>query len=100
MGFYPVCPTSGQYVLGTPLFKKMTLHLENGKSLILNAPNNSEANKYISSIYYNGKIYNNNWVDHADLLKGGSINFNMSSQPNKNRGIDRSNFPYSLSNDK
>jgi putative alpha-1,2-mannosidase len=56
MGFYPVCPTSGQYVLGTPLFKNMTLHFENGKTLVLNAPANSEDNKYIKSINLNGKV--------------------------------------------
>jgi len=100
MGFYPVCPTSGQYVLGTPLFKKMTLHLENGKTLVLNAPNNSASNKYIYNINYNGKRYNNNWLDHAEMLKGGVINFNMAAQPNKQRGTDSSSFPYSLSNEK
>ncbi len=100
MGFYPVCPTSGQYVLGTPLFKNMTLHFENGKTLVLNAPANSEVNKYISSISFNGKKYNNNWLGHDALIQGGVINFDMSAQPNKQRGIELSNFPYSLSNEK
>jgi predicted alpha-1,2-mannosidase len=100
MGFYPVCPTSGQYVLGTPLFKNMTINLENGKKLVLNAPNNSDENQYVNSISYNGKLYNNNWFDHAELLKGGVINFNMSARPNKQRGIAVSSFPYSLSNEK
>jgi len=100
MGFYPVCPTSGQYVLGTPLFKSMTINLENGKKIVLNAPNNSESNKYINSVSYNGKPYNNNWLDHAELLKGTVVNFNMSAQPNKQRGIQPANFPYSLSNEK
>ncbi|MGY4539970.1 putative alpha-1,2-mannosidase [Mucilaginibacter sp. UYNi724] len=100
MGFYPVCPTSNQYVLGSPLFKSITLNLENGKKLILNAPNNSSENKYISRININGKIYNKNWLDHDALLKGGLINFTMSPQPNKQRGAAAENSPYSLSNEK
>jgi predicted alpha-1,2-mannosidase len=100
MGFYPVCPTSGQYVLGTPLFKSMALNLENGKKLVLKANNNSESNQYINSISVNGKPYNNNWFDHTTLLQGGVINFNMSAQPNKQRGVKAANFPYSLSTDK
>ena len=100
MGFYPVCPTSGQYVLGTPLFKQMTLQLENGKQLTLNAGNNSEANKYVSAITVNGKVYGNNWFDHETLLKGGVINFSMSATPNKTRGTTAASFPYSLSTEK
>ncbi len=100
MGFYPVCPTSGQYVLGTPLFKKLTINLENGKKVVLNAANNSEENKYINTMSYNGAVYNNNWLDHTSLLKGAVINFDMSAQPNKERGVQASNFPYSLSNEK
>lgn len=100
MGFYPVCPTSGQYVLGTPLFKSMTINLENGKKIVINAPNNSGNNKYINTMTCNGKTYNNNWLSHTTLAQGSVINFNLSAQPNKQRGIDASNFPYSLSNKK
>ena len=100
MGFYPVCPTCGQYVIGTPLFKNMTINLENGKKIILNAPNNSEANRYINSMSYDGKKYNNNWLSHDALLKGAVINFDMAAQPNQQRGTEPSNFPYSLSNEK
>jgi predicted alpha-1,2-mannosidase len=100
MGFYPVCPTAGQYVLGTPLFKNMTINLENGKKIVLNAPNNSDTNQYVNSVNYNGKPYNNNWFDHAELLKGTVINFDMSAQPNKQRGTAATSFPYSLSNEK
>lgn len=100
MGFYPVYPTCGQYVLGTPLFKSMTINLENGKKIVINALNNSENNKYINSMTCNGKTYNNNWLGHTTLSQGSVINFNLSAQPNKQRGIDASNFPYSLSNEK
>jgi predicted alpha-1,2-mannosidase len=100
IGFYPVCPASGQYVLGAPLFNKITLTLENGKKVIINAPNNSAANKYVSSLSYNGKPYDFNWLSHKALVQGAVLNFNMSANPNKQRGIKDVDFPYSLSNEK
>lgn len=98
MGFYPVCPGTTQYVLGTPLFKKMTLTLDNGKKLIINAPGNSDANKYVQQVKWNGAVYSKNWVDHFDLFKGGTLEFNMSSTPSKARGTTADAFPYSSSN--
>jgi predicted alpha-1,2-mannosidase len=100
MGFYPVCPTSSQYVIGTPLFKNLTVNLENGKKLVINAPNNSADNKYIKALTVNGKPYDFNYLTHFELIKGGVLNFTMSNQPNKQRGIKESSFPYSLSNEK
>ena len=100
MGFYPVCPASAQYVIGAPLFKKITVSLENGNKIVINAPDNSAENKYVSSINYNGKQYDKDWFSHQDLLKGAVIDFKMSSQPNKQRGIAPADYPYSLSNDK
>jgi predicted alpha-1,2-mannosidase len=97
MGFYPVCPGTTQYVLGTPLFKKMTLTLENGKKLVINAPANSEANQYVQQVKRNGVVYSKNWVDHFDLFKGGTIDFNMGSTPNTQRGATADAFPYSFS---
>jgi putative alpha-1,2-mannosidase len=100
LGFYPVCPATDQYVLGTPLFKKTILKLENGKQLQINAPNNSEENKYVQSLEFNGKTYDKNWLGHFDLQKGGVLNFVMSASPNKSRGTSESAFPYSFSNEK
>jgi predicted alpha-1,2-mannosidase len=97
MGFYPVCPASDQYVLGAPLFKKITLTLENGKQVIINAPNNSDQNRYIQSFNYNGKPYGQNWLSHQALLKGAVINVGMTSTPNKTRGTQDQDFPFSLS---
>lgn len=97
MGFYPVCPASDQYVLGAPLFKKVTLKLENGKSVIINSPANSATNKYVQSMTYNGKPYDFNWLSHKALQQGAIINFNMSAKPNKQRGIKDIDFPYSFS---
>src|SRR3569832_1693909 len=62
MGFYPVCPVSCQYVLGAPLFKKMTINLENGKVIHINAPNNSGENCYIKTMTYGRKVNTKNWL--------------------------------------
>ncbi|NML22876.1 glycoside hydrolase family 92 protein [Pseudoflavitalea sp. G-6-1-2] len=97
MGFYPVCPGTTEYVLGTPLFKKMTIALENGKTLVVNAPDNSASNQYVQDLKVNGKLHTKNWVDHFDLLKGGVLEFNMGAAPNKQRGINESDHPYSFS---
>lgn len=99
MGFYPVCPATDQYVLGTPLFKKMTITLANGKKLIINAPANSDDNKYVQSLQWNGKPVNTNWISHTELLKGGSLNWMMGNTPNKKRGVAPSAYPYSFSNE-
>lgn len=100
LGFYPVCPTSSQYVLGAPLFNKITLTLENGKKVIIAASNNSAANRYVTGLTLNGKLYDFNWLGHQALLQGAILNFTMSATPNKLRGIKDVDFPYSLSNEK
>ena len=97
MGFYPVCPGTDEYVLGAPYFKEMTLNLENGKTLRISAPENSDANRYIRSFKVNGKKYDRNYLKYEDILKGGKFVFDMDSVPNMNRGTDESAFPYSFS---
>lgn len=97
MGFYPVCPGSNEYVLGTPYFDKMTLHLENGKTVTITANDNSADNRYIQKMTLNGADYTKNYLTHSDLLKGGNIVYNMSATPNKQRGIADSDAPYSFS---
>ena len=97
LGFYPVCPGTDEYVVGAPLFKKATLHLENGNSLIIRATDNNKKNMYIQTMNLNGTEYKKNYLRHEDLLKGGNINFQMGSQPNLNRGTEEESFPYSFS---
>jgi len=97
MGFYPVCPATDQYVLGAPLFKKITLNFENGKNLVINAVNNNASHRYINKLTINGKLYNKNWLAHPELIKGGAIYFEMSDKPNLQRGVGKENFPYSFS---
>lgn len=100
MGFYPVCPGTDQYVLGTPLFKKMTLWLENGKQVTIQAPTNSASNIYVREIKWNGLINPNTYLKHGDLLKGGALQFSMQATPDKKRGTDKKTFPYSYSSTK
>lgn len=97
LGFYPVCPGTDEYVVGAPLFKKATLHLENSNSLIIQATDNSKKNMYIQTMNLNGTEYKKNYLRHEDLLKGGNINFQMGSQPNLSRGTEEESFPYSFS---
>ena len=80
MGFYPVCPATNQYVMGVPMFKKITANLENGKKLILNAPENSHEKPYIESVKWNGKAYRNNWISNSEMMKGAVINYKMTGK--------------------
>lgn len=100
LGFYPVCPGSNQYVLGAPLFKKATIHFENGKDLVINAPENSPENFYIGKMTFNGKEYTKNYFTHSDLLQGGTVECEMVDQPNYERGISSGDAPYSFSKEK
>mgnify|MGYP004526388763 FL=1 len=97
LGFYPVCPGSNEYVLGAPYFNKVTVSLENGKKLEIVAPANSDTNRYIKTLNYNGKNYTKNYINHFDLIKGGRLLFDMDDKPNKSRGVKDSDFPYSFS---
>ena len=100
LGFYPVCPGTPQYVLGAPLFKKAILHFENGKSLVINAPENSHENIYIESMKFNGQDYTKNYLDYNEMMKGGVLDIEMGDKPNKQRGIQPEDAPYSFSNEK
>ena len=100
LGFYPVCPGSDEYVIGSPLFEKATIHLENGNKVVINSPNNNHFTRYIDNIKMNGKDYSKNYFKHSELVKGVNIDIKMSEEPNKKRGINKSDAPYSLSNDK
>lgn len=97
MGFYPVCPGTDQYILGTPYFKQVKLHLENGKTVTIAAPGNDDSKRYISTMTLNGKTYTKNYLTHEELLKGSSISYTMGTTPNKQRGTKPTDFPYSFS---
>ncbi|MDU1893055.1 MAG: glycoside hydrolase family 92 protein, partial [Dysgonomonas sp.] len=97
LGFYPVCPGTDEYILGSPLFKKVTLNLENGNKVTISANNNNMANRYVQSMTVNGQPHSKNFLTHEVLRGGANINFQMAPQPNKNRGINDTDFPYSFS---
>ncbi|MEP4947021.1 MAG: GH92 family glycosyl hydrolase [Flavobacteriaceae bacterium] len=97
LGFYPVTPGVNQYVIGSPLFKKATLHLENGNDFKINAPKNKIENFYIKSATLNNAVYNNSFLSFKDLKKGGELFFEMDSVPNKSWASNSNSVPYSLS---
>lgn len=100
MGFYPVAPGTGEYAFGSPLFKKITLALENGKRFEIIAPQNNLENVYIDKVTLNEKAYNKSYIRHIDILKGGKLQFYMTQMPNKMRGTLSENFPYSFSKER
>ncbi|WP_276381022.1 GH92 family glycosyl hydrolase [Flavobacterium sp. H4147] len=97
LGFYPVCPGTEEYVLGAPLFKKTTLQFEDGKQLIINAPNNSDVSRYVNELKWQDSAYPKNYLNHFELLKGGELYFDMVSSPNLQRGTTKDSYPYSYS---
>lgn len=88
LGFYAVTPGAGYLCLGTPLFPKMIIHLENGKDFTLLAPNVSSENYYVSAVTLNDQPYKYNWIKHEAVRSGGKIVFEMSSVPEKMFGMD------------
>ena len=99
MGFYPVAPGTDQYVLGAPLFKKITLNLENGRQFVIDAPENSSRNIYIDGITIDGKDYDKNYITHGMIDNGGGMEIKMSDKPNMTRGTTEEAYPYSFSNE-
>ena len=79
MGFYPVCPASNEYAIGTPLFAKVSLHLENGKTTVIT--DNNPQWRYIKRLTINGSPNNSNWLTHKTLTSGATIGFEMSEKP-------------------
>ena len=100
MGFYPVCPGAGEYVLGAPYFDEMTLHLENGRNVSIKANDNTDDNCYVNSLTLNGKPYSKNYIKRSDLIQGAQFVYNMSAKPNYSRGTAESDAPYSFSKTK
>lgn len=98
MGFYPVCPGTDQYILGTPLFKKVEVSLANGKKLTMEAPENNKENFYVEGIKVNGKRYTKTYFTHSQLSDGARIKFDMSDKPDKVRSTSAEDRPYSFTN--
>lgn len=96
MGFYPVCPGTDQYVLGSPYARQITLNLENGRTFRILAPKMSEKNVYVTAVKLNGKPYDKAYITHDDIMAGGELTFEMSPRPNKKRIFTEEQKPYSV----
>ncbi len=96
MGFYPVCPGTDQYVIGAPYLPYIKLSLPNGKTFEIKAKGVSDKKRYVKAVLLNGKPYSKMYITHSDIVNGGVIEFIMSDKPNKNRGINKNDKPYSL----
>lgn len=93
LGFYPVCPGDGTYVLGTPLFDKLTVHLENGKRFVIKANKQTAASFYIQSASWNNKPYTKSWISHQDLMKGGILQLRLGDKPKESFGAGKADRP-------
>jgi hypothetical protein len=96
MGFYSVTPGQDIYIIGSPLFEKATINLENNKQFIIVAKNVSDKNIYIQSASLNGSNYTKSYLKHQDIINGGTLVFVMGEQPNKNWGASPEDRPYTL----
>ena len=97
MGFYPVCPASGEFAVGTPLFKHVKVNMPSGKSFIVNAPENSNDNFYIGSMKVNGRVADRTFLTYDELAAGASVDFAMTPVPDKSRATSAGARPYSFS---
>jgi predicted alpha-1,2-mannosidase len=97
IGFYPVAPVTGEYVLGSPLFYKVSLQLENGNTFEIIASNNRPDAPYIQQSFFNGASWDASFIKIAEVQKGGILRLEMGNIPNKKRAISSNSFPYSMS---
>ena len=101
LGFYPVCPASDEYVVGTPLFKKAVVNFENGKKLEINAANLTDKDAlldtYIHDMKVDGRNWSHNYLRHSELVDGAKIDFAMDCEPSFGRGTKEEDRPYSFS---
>ncbi|GAA4808631.1 GH92 family glycosyl hydrolase [Olivibacter ginsenosidimutans] len=96
LGLYSVCPGTTQYNIGSPIFRKATITLENGKKFVIDAQGNNTEHVYIQSATLNGKPFDRNWIDYQEIAAGGVLTLKMSDRPNKNRGRLEVDRPFSL----
>ncbi|MGB4329153.1 MAG: GH92 family glycosyl hydrolase [Tenuifilum sp.] len=99
MGFYPLCPGSTQYAIGSPLFPKITINLENGKKFTLIAENLNNQNIYIQKATLNGNPITRSWIDQAEIMAGGELVLTMASTPSDTWGTQPADLPSTSIND-
>ena len=99
MGFYPVCPGTNEYVIGSPVLTEALIHLENGKIFKIKSENLNDKNIYIQSMLLNGEKYDKLFLRHEEIINGGEFIFIMGPEPNKQLGQEEESMPYSLSDE-
>ena len=92
-GFYPFCPGTPVYLIGSPLFEETIIHLEKGKTFTVRARNNNPQNRFIQTARLNGKPFTRTWLDHDTITAGGLLEFEMGPQPNKKWGSETGDAP-------
>jgi predicted alpha-1,2-mannosidase len=97
LGFYPVTPASGEYVIGRPFVNRAVLHLPNGKQFTVIAEQLAEDHPYVGTVKLNGQPLNRSFIRHAEILAGGELVFTMQPVPNKSWASDSKSRPYSMS---
>lgn len=98
MGFYPFCPGTDEYQIGSPIFESITINLENGKKVNIRNKNLSDKNYYVQSVVLNGKKVSASFIRQMDISDGAQIEFIMEDKPNEKWGIVKKQMPYSLTN--
>src|SRR5579875_3418254 len=99
MGFYPVCPGSPVYEIGSPIFERTTLRMGNGREFTILAHHASAQNKYIQSATLNGQPLDKPWFRHADIANGGTLSLEMGDKPNTAWGSAPQDAPPSMSSE-
>ena len=99
MGIYPVTPGSDVYAIGSPIFPEATINLENGKTFVIQASHASIENKYIQAATLNGEPLTRSFLQHGEIMAGGTLHFFMGSTPNKEWGVGEGNLPVSSIDD-
>ena len=93
IGIYPVVPGVPVYDIGSPVFTKVTIHLENGKTFVISAPASSRDNKYVQTVVWNGKVLSHLWIKHNEVSNGGKLEVKMGDTPNYALGAASNDFP-------
>ncbi|MBR6492942.1 MAG: glycoside hydrolase family 92 protein, partial [Paludibacteraceae bacterium] len=96
LGLYAVTPGTDQYVIGSPIFRKATITMEDGKQFIIESKNNNCKNIYIQSAELNGQPLDKNYITYGDIARGGHLSFQMDGVPNLQRNTTKAAAPYSL----
>jgi predicted alpha-1,2-mannosidase len=96
LGFYPMAPAGGEYIFGSPLMDEAIINVGNGKTFKITALNNTPENKYIQSVKLNGKPYTKSYINHKDIVEGGTLEFEMGATPSATFGVDKADRPVSI----